>query len=274
MPFCVDGERKLYYEISGAGKPLLFISGLSGGSWSWYRQRPFFEKFYQVITFDNRGAGKSFMPPGPYTMEQMAEDAKAILDHLNIEKAFVVGISMGGMIAQQLAAMYPNRVSAMVLGCTHCGKSRRIAADRTVLDKLASQEGLTPEEIVEKNIPLLFGEKCRNEHPEIIDEYRKNTLSAPIQPFEAFQAQLAAINKFDACPLLHHIQCPVLIITGKDDILVPPQNSNILAELIPQAQLVELEGTGHLIHLEASDVFNKMVLEFFRKSEFLLSGCV
>ncbi|MGC8719504.1 MAG: alpha/beta fold hydrolase [Thermodesulforhabdaceae bacterium] len=270
MPFYTDNERKLYYEISGTGKPLLFISGLSGGSWSWYRQRPFFEQFYQVITFDNRGAGKSFMPPGPYTMEQMAEDTKMLLDHLGIEKAYVVGISMGGMIAQQLAVMYPDRILAMVLGCTHCGKSRRIAADRAVLDRLASQNGLSPEEIVEKNIPLLFGEKCRNEHPEIIDEYRKNTLSAPIQPLEAFQSQLAAINKFDVCSLLNRIKSPVLVITGKDDILVPPQNSKVLVELIPRAKLVELDHIGHAIHLEASDVFNNLVLEFFRETESLL----
>jgi len=267
MPFYSDGERKIYYEVSGLGKPLLFISGLSGGSWSWYRQRPFFEQFYKVIVFDNRGAGKSWMPPGPYTMEQMAEDTRALLDHLQIEKTYVVGISMGGMIAQQFATMYPHRVSALVLGCTHCGKSRRIAPSREVLDRLSANEGLTPEEIVEKNIPLLFGEKCRKNHPEIVDEYRENTLSAPLQPLEAFQAQIAAINRFDVCGMLHKITCPTLIITGKDDILVPPQNSRVLAELIPSSRLVELDDVGHAIHLEATSDFNNLILEFLRQVE-------
>ncbi|MEJ5300442.1 MAG: alpha/beta fold hydrolase [Thermodesulforhabdaceae bacterium] len=267
MPFCDDGERRIYYEVSGSGSPLLFISGLSGGSWSWYQQRPFFEAFYTVIVFDNRGAGKSWMPPGPYTMDQMAEDALALLDHLEINKTHVAGISMGGMIAQQLAATHPDRVSALVLGCTHCGKSRRIAPAREVLDRLSSQEGLSPEEIVEKNIPLLFGEKCRKEHPEIVDEYKRKTLSAPIQPFEAFQAQLIAINRFNVCDILYRITCPTLIITGKDDILVPPQNSKVLAELIPNSQLVELDGIGHAIHLEATETFNELVLEFLRQVE-------
>jgi pimeloyl-ACP methyl ester carboxylesterase len=267
MPFYSDGERRIYYEVSGSGKPLLFISGLSGGSWSWYRQRPFFEPFYTVIVFDNRGAGKSWMPPGPYTMEQMAEDTRALLDYLQIEKTYVVGISMGGMIAQQFATMYPDRVSALVLGCTHCGRSRRIAPSREVLDRLSANEGLTPEEIIEKNIPLLFGEKCRKNHPEIVDEYRGNTLSAPLQPLEAFQAQVAAINRFDVCGMLHKINCPTLIITGKDDILVPPENSKVLAELIPSSRLVELDDVGHAIHLEATDTFNSLILEFLRQVE-------
>ncbi|MCX7822416.1 MAG: alpha/beta hydrolase [Syntrophobacterales bacterium] len=262
MPFFVEGERRIYYEISGYGRPLLFISGLSGGSWSWYKQRPFFEAFYRVITFDNRGAGRSWMPPGPYTMEQMAEDTLALLDHLAIEKVHVVGISMGGMIAQQLAATHPNRLSALVLGCTHCGKKRRIPPSPEVLSRLTNQEGLSAEEIVEKNIPLLFGNKCRSEHPEIVEEYKRNTLSSPLQPLEAFQAQIAAINKFDVCSILDRITCPVLVITGKDDILVPPENSKILVELIPYARLVELEEVGHLLHLEAYDTFNRIVREF------------
>lgn len=264
MPFYIDNERKIYYEISGSGEPLLFISGLSGGSWSWYKQKPFFEASYSVITFDNRGAGRSWIPPGPYTMEQLAEDALALLNYLNIEKAHIVGISMGGMIAQQLAVMSPSRVLTLVLGCTHCGKDRRIPPPREILDRLANQEGLSPEEIIEKNIPILFGERCRKEHPEIVEEYRKNTLSAPAQPLEAFRAQLAAINKFSVCSLLNRVTCPVLIVTGKNDILVPPENSKILAELFPSARLVELNEVGHMIHLEASDVFNRLVLEFLQ----------
>lgn len=267
MTFYSEGDRKIYYETSGSGKPLLFISGLGGGSWSWYKQKPFFEAFYRVITFDNRGSGRSWTPPGPYTMEQMAGDVIALLDHLAVEKAYVIGISMGGMIAQQLAVTNPHRVSALVLGCTHCGKDRRIPPPREVLDRLADQENLSPEEIVEKNIPILFGEICRKEHPEIVEEYRENTLSNPFQPLEAFRAQLTAINRFGVCALLNRITCPALVITGKRDILVPPENSRVLVELIPSARLIELDDIGHMVHLEASNIFNKLVLEFFQDIE-------
>ncbi len=264
MPFCQNKDVSIYYEEEGKGKALIFISGLSGGSWSWFKQMSFFKNYYRVILFDNRGAGKSSYPPGPYTMKEMAEDVLSLMNHLKIDKAFIVGISMGGMIAQQLGVMAPERIYGMVLGCTHCGKSKRIPPSKEVLKILTNNEGLTPEEIVEKNIPLLFGKKCIENHPEIIEEYKKNTLSAPIQPFDAFMAQLSAINSFDVCHLLHRITFPTLIITGKDDSLVPPENSKILAKLIPSSTLIELDNVGHAIHLEKADLFNEKVLDFLK----------
>ncbi|SFM65911.1 alpha/beta fold hydrolase [Thermodesulforhabdus norvegica] len=265
MAYCKNGEVEIYYEVHGDGAPLIFLSGLSGGAWSWYRQIPYFKERYRVIVFDNRGAGRSSMPPGPYSMEDFAGDALALLEELGIDRAFVVGISMGGMIAQQLAVMAPDRVRAMVLGCTHCGRARRIAPEAWVLERLGNNQGLTPEEILDKNIPLLFGPAFREKHPEEIEEYKKVHLSMPPQPIDAFQAQVAAINTFDVCEKLSALKCPVLIITGKDDILVPPENSRVLAELIPNARLVEWENIGHAIHLENPELFNSTVDSFFKE---------
>jgi pimeloyl-ACP methyl ester carboxylesterase len=226
MPFCDDGERRIYYEVSGSGSPLLFISGLSGGSWSWYQQRPFFEAFYTVIVFDNRGAGKSWMPPGPYTMDQMAEDALALLDHLEINKTHVAGISMGGMIAQQLAATHPDRVSALVLGCTHCGKSRRIAPAREVLDRLSSQEGLSPEEIVEKNIPLLFGEKCEKNIRRLWTNIKERLFRLPFS-----RSKLSRLNLSLSIDLMYAIFCIELHV---QPLLSPEKMTFLFLHRIPK----------------------------------------
>ncbi len=263
MPYCFNRDVKLYYEVHGAGRPLIFFSGLSGGSWSWFMQVPYFKDRYKVIVFDNRGAGRSSKPPGPYSMVDLANDAVSILDHLNFESVYVVGVSMGGMIAQQFALLFPERVRAMVLGCTHCGKSRRVAPSPEVLETLMKNDGLSHEEIIDKNIPLLFNPTFVKDNPDIIKQYKKASLSAPPQPLDAFNAQLAAIQGFDVCEELTTIPHRVLIFTGTEDILVPPENSRILKELIPDSTLIEFEGAGHAIHIERADEFNRKTDEFF-----------
>ena len=107
MHWIENNGVRIYYEIEGDGDPVIFFSGVGGGSWSWYRQIPYFTKKYEVVVFDNRGAGKSDKPREPYSMEDFAEDGALILDRLGIWKTFVVGISMGGMIAQTFALRYP-----------------------------------------------------------------------------------------------------------------------------------------------------------------------
>ncbi len=266
MPYCFNENVKLYYEVHGSGSPLIFLSGLSGGAWSWFMQVPYFERNYKVIVFDNRGAGRSSKPSGPYTMFDFARDAVSILDHLEFNSAYVVGVSMGGMIAQQLALLFPGRVRAMVLGCTHCGKSRRIPPSPEVLKTLMQNEGLSQEEILDKNIPLLFNPEFVKKNPQFIDQYKKASLSAPPQPPEAFNAQIAAIQDFDVCGELQNLSCKTLIFTGTADVMVPPENSRILHELIPNSVLVEFEGAGHAIHIERADEFNKRTDEFFSMS--------
>lgn len=154
MPFCRCQEVTLYYETHGEGPALLLVSGLGGGSWSWYGQVPFFAKRYRTIIFDNRGAGRSTMPKGPYRMSQLADEARFLLDHLGVDKTFVLGLSMGGMIAQQLALQIPRRIRAMFLGCTHAGGASLTPPTRAVMDLLMNNAGLTQRQVLEKNIPL------------------------------------------------------------------------------------------------------------------------
>lgn len=263
MPSCHCQGIDIYYEIQGAGQPLLFISGLSGGTWSWYKQVPFFQRHFQTIVFDNRGAGRSSMPAGPYSIQQLANDAACLLDCLDNKKIFLVGLSMGGMIAQELALLQPDRVAAMVLGCTHCGGTLRVAPSPHVLATLMNNEGLDQEQIIDKNLPLFFSSRCREKHPEVVAAYRQVQLQAPLQPEHAFHAQLQAIGDFDCCDRLPQIRIPTLIFTGTEDVLVPRQNALLLAERIAGAQLVEFAGAGHALHAECADQLNQLSLDFF-----------
>jgi 3-oxoadipate enol-lactonase len=265
MPICQGPEVDLYYEVHGEGFPFLFISGLGGGTWSWYGQTPYFQRYYRSVTADNRGAGRSGMPVGPYRMEQFAGDLLALLDHLQVEQTFVLGLSMGGMIAQELTLMAPERVRGLVLGCTHCGGTHRIGPPAEVLARFANNQGLTQEQIVDKNIGFFFSARCRETLPDLVGSYRKVQVEAPPQPEPAFHAQLAAIRTFDCCARLQRISAPTLVITGTEDMLVPPQNADLLAQLIPHAELVKIPGAGHALHGECAEQLNALVHAFLRR---------
>ena len=265
MPFCLCGGVNIYFEVQGEGVPLLLISGLSGGVASWYGQVAFFSRYYRTVTFDNRGAGRSDMPPGPYSMRQLAEDALCVLDRLGIERTLVMGLSMGGMIAQELALMAPERIMALALGCTHHGGDRRVGPSREVMAVLLGNEGLTQEQIVQKNLPIFLSRRFLEEQPEQVDLYRRAQLSTELQPDFAFQAQLAAIVGFDSSDRLGSLTVPTLIVTGTEDLLVPRENARLLASAIPFSELVEIPGAGHALHAECRDLLNDLVHRFFQK---------
>ncbi|MCF8105719.1 MAG: alpha/beta hydrolase [Desulfohalobiaceae bacterium] len=266
MPYLKCHDLNMYYRVDGTGFPVLFISGLSGGSWSWSAQIPFFAKKYRCIAFDNRGAGRTEAPPGPYSMEQMAVDTVRLLHGLEVEKTFVLGLSMGGMIAQELATLLPHRIKGLVLGCTHPGGQMQVRAKEEVYRRLVSNDGLSPKEVVEKNIPLLFRRSTQKSRPEVLDDYRKQQSEAPVQPEHAFQAQYRAILDFDFSHRLSKVGVPTLVITGSEDILVPPENSRIMAQKIPVSTLRELPETGHALHVEQPEVFNRELDAFFSEA--------
>ncbi|MFW6054523.1 MAG: alpha/beta fold hydrolase, partial [Thermodesulfobacteriota bacterium] len=178
---------------------------------------------------------------------------------------FVLGLSMGGMIAQELAMFLPHRIKGLVLGCTHPGGQMQVKAEDEVYRRLVDNEGLSPEEVVEKNIPLLFSRFTMENRPEILDDYRQQQQDAPVQPEHAFKAQYRAILDFDFSHRLSKIGVPTLVITGSEDILVPPENSRIMADKIPVSTLKELPETGHALHLEQPEVFNRELDAFFRR---------
>jgi 3-oxoadipate enol-lactonase len=265
MPFCNTEDIGIYYEVHGDGFPLLFISGLAGGSWSWYGQIPFFRNHYRCVIFDNRGAGLSGKPAGPYKMAQLAEDALYLLDCLEIEQALVFSLSMGGMIALELARQAPDRFGAMLLGCTHAGGRTRVSPSKETIETLLSNSGLSRLEILWKNVPLFFSEKFRMNDWKTIEEHCRMQIDSPSQPDYALTGQLTAIRDFDCSEALGDIRNPMLIVAGTEDILVPPANSRFLATNLPVSELIEIPGAGHALHVECRDFLNETAHHFYQK---------
>jgi len=236
----------VYYRKYGSGEPLLLIMGLSGNADWW---DPLFlqvlaERFH-VVAFDNRGAGRSGKPPGPYSILQMAEDTAGLMDHLAWPSAHVLGMSMGGMIAQELALQCPDRVRKLVLLVTTCGGREQVTAAPEVLKILNMPlEGISPEAVARTTLYLLYPASFIDANPEMMEEVVKNMLKAPISP-DSFLAQMMAITQWSDFQRLRDIRQETLIITGSEDILIPPENSRILAREIPHSRLMEFPGGGH-----------------------------
>jgi len=264
MPCALVDDVKIYWESHGKGRPLLAISGVSGGTWSYEESIAAWSPHFRVLVFDNMGAGLSSKPDRPYTIAQMADHAAAVMDGADVERAHIVGLSMGGMIAQEVALRHPARVWGLVLGCTHCGGSERIPPAPEVIQRFADNKGLSPEEIVDKNLGFLVTPEFLQSGSESLQRYRERQLRAPWQPDYALQRQLEAIRNFDTCDRLAAIKTPTLILTADRDLLVPPENGRTLASRIPGAEIKDLNNSGHLIHLESAQAFQQSVLRFLQ----------
>ena len=267
MPYALVDDVEIYWESHGEGDPLLIISGVGGSTWSYVESIAAWSPHFRVLVFDNMGGGLSSKPDRPYTIAEMADQAAAVLDGADVKGAYVVGLSMGGMIAQELALRHPARVCGLVLGCTHCGGTKRIPPSPEVIRRFSDNEGFSPEEIVEKNLRLLITVEFWQSGSESLQGYRERQLKAPIQPEHALKRQLEAIRTFDTCNRLPDIKAPTLIFAADRDLLVPPENGRILAERIPGAEIKILANSGHLIHLESAETFHQSVLRFFQNLE-------
>jgi pimeloyl-ACP methyl ester carboxylesterase len=249
MPFLsVDGLR-MYYRLVGQGPPLVLVMGLSGDLTWWGPLVHELEKTFQILLFDNRGAGRTDKPEEKYTIPMFAYDTVRLMDGLGISRAHVFGISLGGMIAQEIALSCPDRVDRLVLGCTHTGGEGFVAPDLEDLEPLTLKRGGPLEEVARQNIEILFGSKYRREHPEVIEAMIQRYLTnpPPRKPFmQQFFAALAH-NGYDRLPRIH---APTLIVTGDADRLIPPENAEVLRARIPGSRLVRLRGAGHAFFVE------------------------
>ena len=261
MPITISAGMKIYWDEEGEGAPVLLIMGLGTCSALWYRIRPALAARYHTIAFDNRGVGQSDIPPGPYSIPQMAADAAAVLDAANIVAAHVFGVSMGGMIAQEFALQYPNRVHSLILGCTSAGGENAVRADPGVLGFLASLPALSPENGTEAAIPFLHDSSVPRSRIEEGLALRRRWYPSP----NGYLAQLQAIYGWEAFSRLHHIQAPTLIIHGDNDRLIPARNAEILAKRIPAAKLVLIPDSGHIFTTDQPDVSQREILGFLRE---------
>jgi pimeloyl-ACP methyl ester carboxylesterase len=238
MPRIAAGDIQVNYESYGQGDPLLLIMGFGMPGIAWVPLLPFLSGF-GCIYFDNRGTGNSDKPEGPYTIPAMADDASNLLKSLGIAKAKVYGVSMGGMIAQELVLRHPEQVEKLVLGCTMPGGSVAVRASDEVYTKL-SEAFVTmptnPEQALDDMMPLLFPVEFIAEHPDLKSMMLAGFKMFPPTPPESIERTEAAIDEFDAYDRLPQIKCPVMIVHGEKDVLVPPENASLIKARIPHAE--------------------------------------
>ena len=265
MPTVKVSDISIYYETCGEGEPLLLIMGYGGNCRWWASQIPALSQDYQAIAFDNRGAGRSDKPDVPYTIEMMAGDTVGLLGALDIDAAHIYGVSMGGMIAQEFALRYPDKVISLILGCTTPGGRNSILADAETLAFLFDTERrkrLTPEEDARETLPYLFTQEFIDKNPRLMEAIVASTLEYGATPLHGYQRQGEAIMGFNAYDRLTEIKAPTLVIAGTADRLIPVENSRILASGIHNAELVILENVGHGFFTEAFEEANKAILDF------------
>jgi pimeloyl-ACP methyl ester carboxylesterase len=250
---------RLYTEEHGEGHPLLLITGLGYAIWSWQRQIPDWSRHFRLIAIENRGTGRSPKPPGPYSIEQMADDAAEALQG---RRAHVAGFSMGGYIAQTVALRHPDLVERLVLVCTATGgpDHHQIPAE-TNAAWLANADK-PPAEYARATMPLSFRPGWTDEHPEEFERLLADRLEHPT-PQECWRAQYEACWRFvrELRPV-EEISAPTLVVHGDADRVVPYENGVDLARRLPDAELITLAGAGHLLFLEEPERFNGMVTSF------------
>jgi 3-oxoadipate enol-lactonase len=248
---------RIAYEVQGAGDPVLLVQGLGYARWGW---EPVVERLaggdFLVVSFDNRGIGESDAPPGPYTVAQLAGDAVAVLDAAGVDRAHVVGASLGGMTAQQIAIAYPERVDRLVLACTTPGGPGAYPMPAQTVRLFTEAASLPVEVAVRK-----FVENAVSARGPVVDELVERRLAAPLDP-EGWRAQAAAGMGWDSDGHLGQIRAPTLVLHGTADNVVDYRNAGLLAERIPGARVELLPGAGHMLFWERADEFVRLIREF------------
>jgi len=258
LPFIQNQGAKIYWDEQGAGDPVLLIMGLAYPSDVWYRTRPVLSKTYRTICLDNRGVGRSDVPPGPYPIALMAADALAVLDAAGVERAHVYGISMGGMIAQELTLQHPERVRSLILGCTAAGGPTAVQAGPEVGKLLMARGVMTPEEAAEAAVPYIYDAGTPRARIDEDLDVRRPWFARP----EAYMAQLQGILAWEAYSRLPQISVPTLVIHGENDRLVPVGNGKLIASRIPGAKLVLLANASHIYPTDQTEISNRAVVDF------------
>ena len=267
MPFvsALDGTR-IHYEVTGRiGKtPVLMIQGLGASKNAWNLQRIAMATRFRIISFDNRGAGRSDKPTEPFTLEQMADDAIAVLDAAGVETAHVVGASMGGVISQIVAVKYPQRVRSLTLVCTACRNHPWRQELLQSWAKTAEEKGMI--EVGKEAAQWVMSPRSFRR---LVPAFTWMGPLAALRPRHSFVSQIHAIldTREDLVDQLSTITAPTMVIVGNQDILTPRGDSEEIAERIPNAELVVISGAAHGLMMEHSTTFNKILIEFLQRTE-------
>ena len=245
----------------GQGPALLMIPGLGSARRVYAPVVPLLAEHHRVIVFDTRGVGDSDITDGPYTMQQLAEDAVCVLDAAGEDSAVVFGASMGGMVAQWVGIDHAARVDKLILACTSPGRSHAVRADPEATRALLGKGATTPADAYRIATSVLYTPAFRESHRDFVESEIAERGRHPVRA-RAFSAQYAAVREHDSWDRLPELRMPVLVLHGTEDEVMPPGNGEVLAERIPGAQLVLLDGLGHMFWHEDPQRAAEAILDF------------
>jgi 3-oxoadipate enol-lactonase len=270
MPFASVNGIRLCYEIAGAGDPLLLIQGMG-------LDRRFFASIaaplgehFSTILFDNRGVGDSDAPKGPYSAEQMADDAVALLDHLGVEKASVLGISLGGCIAQMLALRRPEKTGRLILGCTFfSGRLWKVGMPAETVRVLLDTRGKL-EDVARRMHEVCLSRRFVLQHPEELERLVRWSVEKPVR-FHGLEGQRQAFASFDIEDRTGAVAAPALILHGSEDAVIPVERGRELSKALGGSRLQVIEGAGHLFFIEQPALSAALITDFLQSAA--VTGC-
>jgi len=265
MPKVKVNDIELYYETTGSGKALALISGLGYPLWQWHKMVPFLAKHFQVITFDNRGVGQSDKPSGPYSAQMLAADTAGLLDVLGIEKAAIMGHSMGGFIAQAMALDFPEKVSELILCSTNFGGPNHVPVTSEAFAVLSDTTS-DPLTRFTNGLKVSTAPGWADAHPDIVKEWVEWRVANPMD-LAGYQSQFAiglALTSEEASfeNKLPKVSVPTLILFGAHDKVVPPENAELLQKQIRRSQTTIIPDAGHFFPIEVPEVASQLVIDF------------
>ena len=256
--------QELYYELHGEGPPLVLVMGIGYDSSLWtLAQVPVLSTQFQVILVDNRDAGRSSKARHPYKIADMADDLAGLLDALGIQRSHLLGLSMGGMIAQEFALRHGDRLDRLVLAGTGAAPARS-AVDPIQIWSWVKANDATGDVFGGQQFVSLFSTAFLRNHEAVRDTAELLASNPyPMNP-EAYRRQADAYRQFDALDRLAAITAPTLVVVGEQDLLTPPWIAREVAEAIPGArfEVIRGDGSSHLVPIECPDEFNRLVLDF------------
>lgn len=259
VPYVERDGARIWWEPDGDGPPVLLVMGLGYPGSMWFRVRPFLADAYRTIVLDNRGVGATGVPPGPYTIEQMADDAVAVLDASGAASAHIVGASMGGLVVQELALRDPGRVRSLVLACTFPGGRETVPPDPAATRMLAARAGMSPREAAYVARPFIYAPGTPDEVVEHDIEVRMRQPTTPLGYSNQLQAVVSHRGTFERIP---QISAPTLVVHGTLDKLVDPANAPVLAGRVPGARLAMVEGASHLLFSDRTEEVGALLRSF------------
>ncbi len=261
------GKIEIYYEEEGSGEPLVMIGGFTATVEVWGKLRPLLAERYRVIMPDNRGSGRSKVTgdDGSRAPKRFAGDLFALLNGLGIERAHILGGSMGGMIAQEFALAHEERTRSLVIACSHFGGADKVSAEPGVRETRL-KGGVPGASEADKRAALetIFHPDTIDNRPEVVTFYDKNKQAFPHSK-EELEARTEGMAAFDVSGRLHTVKTPTLVIAGEGDVLVPAENSRLIAGRIPGAELAVVAGAGHHFYSEQPEESARIILDFLSK---------